>query len=74
MPSVQLRWQPIAVLLALALVWGANMAIIKIGSRELAPLFMAGLRSLVAALIMVCLGMVLVNYRPPEEAAAPADS
>ena len=42
MSSAQLRWQPIAVLLALALVWGANMAIIKIGSRELAPLFMAG--------------------------------
>jgi len=30
--------------------------------------------NLVAALIMVCLGMVLVNYRPTEEAAAPADS
>jgi drug/metabolite transporter (DMT)-like permease len=44
-----LRWQPIAVLVALALVWGANMAIIKIGARELAPLFMAGLRSLVAS-------------------------
>lgn len=52
MPSAQLRWQPIAVLLALALVWGANMAIIKIGSRELAPLFMAGLRSLVASLCL----------------------
>lgn len=48
----ELRWQPIAVLLSLALIWGANMAIVKIGSRELAPLFMAGLRSLVAA---VCL-------------------
>lgn len=44
-----LRWQPIAVLVVLALVWGANMAIIKIGARELAPLFMAGLRSLVAS-------------------------
>jgi drug/metabolite transporter (DMT)-like permease len=52
MPSAQLRWQPIAVLLTLALVWGANMAIIKIGSRELAPLFMAGLRSLVASLCL----------------------
>jgi drug/metabolite transporter (DMT)-like permease len=48
----QLRWQPVAVLLVLALIWGANMAIIKIGARELAPLFMAGLRSLVAS---VCL-------------------
>ena len=38
-----------AVLLVLALIWGANMAVIKIGARELAPLFMAGLRSLVAS-------------------------
>jgi drug/metabolite transporter (DMT)-like permease len=127
MPSAQLRWQPIAVLLALALVWGANMAIIKIGSRELAPLFMAGLRSLVASLclyawmkfkridlfpskIVLLHGIVigvffgaefgliyvglkytltsrvyvllytapffvaLVNYRPPEEPTASADS
>jgi len=49
MYHAQLRWQPIAVLLALAIIWGAGMAIIKIGSRELAPLFMAGLRSLVAS-------------------------
>jgi len=47
-----LRWQPIAILLGLALIWGANMAVVKIGLRELAPLFMAGLRSLVAS---VCL-------------------
>jgi drug/metabolite transporter (DMT)-like permease len=39
-------------LLGLALIWGANMALVKIGARELAPLFMAGLRSLVAS---VCL-------------------
>jgi len=39
----------VAVLLVLALIWGANMAVIKIGARELAPLFMAGLRSLVAS-------------------------
>ena len=50
MYQAQLRWQPIAVLLGLAMIWGANMAIIKIGARELAPLFMAGLRSLVASL------------------------
>ena len=47
MYQAQLCWQPVAVLLALA--WGANMAIIKIGARDLAPLFMAGLRSLVAS-------------------------
>lgn len=52
MYQVQLRWQPVATLLVLALIWGANMAIIKIGARELPPLFMAGLRSLVAS---VCL-------------------
>ena len=45
----QLRWQPIIILVILSLIWGANMAIIKIGARELAPLFMAGLRSLVAS-------------------------
>ena len=46
--NAQLRWKPITVLLVLALIWGAGMAIIKIGNREIAPLFMAGLRSLVA--------------------------
>jgi drug/metabolite transporter (DMT)-like permease len=49
MYQAQLRWQPVALLLLLALIWGANMAIIKIGARELAPLFMAGVRSLVAS-------------------------
>jgi drug/metabolite transporter (DMT)-like permease len=49
MYQAQLRWQPVVALLTLALIWGANMAIIKIGARELAPLFMAGLRSLVAS-------------------------
>ena len=47
--QAQLRWQPIVALLIITLVWGANWAIVKIGARELAPLFMAGLRSLVAA-------------------------
>jgi len=31
------------------MIWGANWAIVKIGSHELAPLFMAALRSLVAS-------------------------
>jgi drug/metabolite transporter (DMT)-like permease len=48
MDHERLRWQPMAILLGLALIWGANMAMVKIGLRELAPLFMAGLRSLVA--------------------------
>ena len=50
--KTQLHWKPIAALLLLALIWGVNMAIIKIGSQEIAPLFMAGLRSMVAS---VCL-------------------
>lgn len=45
----QLRWQPVVIMLCLATVWGANMAAIKIASREMAPLFMAGLRSLAAS-------------------------
>ena len=36
MYQAQLRWQPIAVLVTLALVWGANMAIIKIGAEAMA--------------------------------------
>jgi drug/metabolite transporter (DMT)-like permease len=52
MYRAQLRWQPIAILLLCALTWGANWAIVKITFRELEPLFMAGLRSLVAS---VCL-------------------
>jgi drug/metabolite transporter (DMT)-like permease len=49
MHQTTLQWRPIAVLLLLALIWGANMAAIKVGADELAPLFMAGLRSLVAS-------------------------
>jgi len=49
MYRAQLRWQPIAILLVLAVIWGANMAIIKIGARELPPLLMAALRSAVAS-------------------------
>jgi drug/metabolite transporter (DMT)-like permease len=49
MYRAQLRWQPIAVLLLCALTWGANMAIVKLAFRELEPLFMAALRSLVAS-------------------------
>ena len=49
MYKAQLQWQPIAILMVLALIWGVNMAVIKIGARELPPLFMAGLRSFVAS-------------------------
>ena len=60
--QTHLRWQPILVLLVLALIWGANMAIIKVGAREVPPLFMAGLRSLVAS---VCLFIWMKAKRIP---------
>ncbi len=47
-----LPWAPVLVLLTLSLVWGANMAAIKIASRGMSPLFMAGVRSGVAALCL----------------------
>ena len=43
---------PILVLLVLSLVWGVNMAAIKIAARGLSPLFMAGMRSAVASLCL----------------------
>jgi drug/metabolite transporter (DMT)-like permease len=49
MYRAQLRWQPIAMLMFLALIWGANWAVVKMTYDELEPLFMAGLRSLVAS-------------------------
>ena len=49
MYKARLHWKPIAALMLLAIIWGMNMAIIKIASQEIAPLFMAGLRSMVAA-------------------------
>jgi len=58
MYKAQLKWQPIAILLLLSLIWGANMASIKIGGRELPPLFMAGIRSTVAGLCLYIWMMV----------------
>lgn len=52
MYRAQLRWQPIALLLLLALIWGANMATIKIAAHHLASLFMAGVRSLIASICL----------------------
>jgi drug/metabolite transporter (DMT)-like permease len=48
----QLQWKAIVVLLLLAMTWGGNMAFIKIAGREIAPLFMCGLRSAVASLLI----------------------
>jgi len=52
MYQTQLRWQPIAVLLIIAMIWGSNMALIKVAARDLAPMFMAGIRSLVASICL----------------------
>ena len=52
MYKAHLKWQPIAILIVLSMIWGANMASIKIGGRELPPLFQAGFRSAVASLCL----------------------
>ena len=52
MYRVHLRWQPIVILLLLAITWGGNMAFIKFAAQDMAPMFMAGLRSLVASVII----------------------
>lgn len=44
---------PVLVLLLLSCLWGFNLAAIKIGARGMAPVFMAGFRSLVAALCLI---------------------
>ena len=51
-PQNGLRWQLILILLVLSLIWGTNLAVVKIGARDLPPLFMAGLRSLIASLCL----------------------
>ena len=56
MYRAQLQWQPIAAMLVIALVWGSNMAFVKLAARDIAPLFMAGIRSLVAA-VCLCIWM-----------------
>jgi drug/metabolite transporter (DMT)-like permease len=45
----QLQWQPIVVLLVIAMIWGSNLAFVKLAIRDITPLFMAAARSLVAA-------------------------
>ena len=54
MQDERLPWRPVAILICLSLIWASNMAAIKLAALDIAPLFMAGLRSLVAA---VCLGI-----------------
>jgi drug/metabolite transporter (DMT)-like permease len=52
MYRAQLQWQPIVLLVVITMIWGSNMAFVKIASREMAPLFMAGLRSVVAGMCL----------------------
>jgi drug/metabolite transporter (DMT)-like permease len=52
MYKAQLSRRPIIILLILTMIWGSNMAFIKIASREMAPIFMAGLRSVIACLCL----------------------
>jgi drug/metabolite transporter (DMT)-like permease len=52
MYKAQLHWKPIALLLIITLIWGSNMAAVKIASREMAPIFMAGFRSVIASLCL----------------------
>jgi drug/metabolite transporter (DMT)-like permease len=52
MYKAQLHWQPIVLLLIITMIWGSNMAAVKIASREMAPIFMAGFRSVVASLCL----------------------
>jgi len=52
----QLHWQPIVVVLIIAMIWGGNMAFVKLAIRDITPLFMAAIRSLVAA-ICLCIWM-----------------
>ena len=63
----QLGWKTIVLLLIITMTWGANMAFIKLATRDIAPVLMAGIRSLIAALCL-CIwmksrGMVLFASR-----------
>ena len=55
-PIGKLPLKPILILLSLSVIWGTNWAAVKIGNREFAPIFMAGLRSLIAT---ICLAVWL---------------
>ncbi len=50
--KTHLDWKAVVILLILCTLWGGNMAAIKFTNRGMAPMFTAGLRSLVAAGLM----------------------
>jgi drug/metabolite transporter (DMT)-like permease len=50
--KTNLDWKAVVILLILCTLWGGNMAAIKFSNQGMAPMFTAGLRSLVAAGLM----------------------
>lgn len=52
MEPTTLTLRPIAVMLVLAAIWGANMAFVKFALVDITPLFMCGVRSFVASLCL----------------------
>lgn len=52
MESQHLKLKPIGLLMLLSLVWGANMAFVKFALTDITPLFMCGIRSLVASICL----------------------
>lgn len=52
MPTVNLSLKAMAILVGLSLVWGANMAMVKLGLLEMTPMFMTLVRSVVASLCL----------------------
>lgn len=52
MSHPRLPFGAVALLLLLTLIWGGNMASIKIGARGVSPIFMAGIRSVVASALL----------------------
>jgi drug/metabolite transporter (DMT)-like permease len=52
-PKTSLDLKAVGILLALCLLWGGNMAAIKFSNKGMEPIFTAGLRSLMAAGLML---------------------
>ena len=64
-------WNALAVALLVVLI-GTNLVAIRVGNRELAPLWHAGFRFLLAALLFWLIALVLRSPRPRAQAAAGA--
>jgi drug/metabolite transporter (DMT)-like permease len=42
----------VATMLLLALIWGSNLAVVKLSTQEMSPIFMASIRSIIAGLLV----------------------